>query len=45
MESDIKSVADILAKIRHNPQKYFSAVLELLCDPKINTDLLNVNLN
>lgn len=45
MESDIKSVADILAKVRHNPQKYFSAVLELLCDSKINTDLLKVNLN
>ena len=32
MESDIQSVADIIAKIRHNPQKYFSALLELLCD-------------
>lgn len=44
-EQDIQSVADIIAKIRLNPQKYFSALLELLCDPKINTEILKLTLN
>ena len=44
-ESDIKSVADIIAKIRLNPQKYFSAVLELLCNSKVNNDILKLDLN
>ena len=43
-ENDIESIADIIAKIRSNPQKYFSALLELLCNSKINDDLkLNLN--
>ena len=45
MESDIQSVADIIAKIRHNPQKYFSALLELLCDSHVNTEVLKLDLN
>lgn len=45
LESDIQSVADIIAKIRHNPQKYFSALLELLCDTRVNRDLLKLDLN
>lgn len=45
MESDIQSVADVIAKIRHNPQKYFSALLELLCDYQVNTKLLKLDLN
>ena len=44
-EQDIKSVSDIIAKIRQNPQKYFSALLELLCDNEINTELLKLDLN
>jgi hypothetical protein len=44
-ENDIKSVADIIAKIRLNPQKYFSAVLELLCHPVINKNILELDLN
>lgn len=43
-ESNIKSVADIIAKIRSNPQKYFSALLELLCDNNVNKSL-KVNLD
>ena len=45
MESDIQSIADIIAKIRHNPQKYFSALLELLCDTHVNRNLLKLDLN
>ena len=44
-EPDIKYVSDIIAKIRQNPQKYFSALLELLCNDNINKNLLKLDLN
>jgi hypothetical protein len=45
-DSDINSVSDIIAKIRYNPQKYFSILLELLCNSEINEKLhVSLNLN
>ena len=44
-ETDIKSVSDIIAKVRLNPQKYFAAVLELLCNRQVNNNVLKLDLN